>query len=39
MSDSVAAVAMSRSQPGTYIADELVFSDSIQVSFDLIVSE
>ena len=26
-------------RPGTYIADELVFSDSIQVTFDLIVSE
>ena len=27
------------SQPGTYIADELVFRDNIQVTFDLIVDE
>ncbi len=27
------------SSPGTYITDELVFSDNIQVTFDLIISE
>ena len=32
-------MAMSRARPGTYIADELVFSDQIQVTFDLIISE
>ena len=40
MADAAASPMMARqSRPGTYIADELVFRDNIQVTFDLIVSE
>ncbi len=38
--EAAADVMMVKSaRPGTYIADEIVFSDSIQVTFDLIISE
>ncbi len=37
-SDSM-AMMKSAPRPGTYIADEIVFSDDIQVTFDLIISE
>lgn len=39
MMADAAPMMLRESRPGTYIADKLVFSDNIQVTFDLIVSE